>query len=123
MSRILSSPLSPGHINRHGRKYRYARARVHFLLVCRSGVQPQHDDLGDSGLHRPCNHRKSVGYRDFLLTGHAIGDDPAADPATAAENLPPKFLAGCRIERIEVAAQVAKEHDASGGWSESAEKG
>jgi hypothetical protein len=43
-------------------------------LVIRSGaVQPQYDDRGDDGLHRPCNHRKAVSHRDLLLAVHASG--------------------------------------------------
>src|SRR5271156_6186330 len=81
-------------------------------------VQPQHDDLGGSRFRRPRNHRKTVGHGDFLLTVHAISDHSAADPAAAAEFLPPEFLARRRIERIEVAAQVAKEDDAPSGRSD-----
>ena len=72
----------------------------------------------DSDLRSPDFNRKSGGnvagrHRDFLRAVGCISDHSAGD--RAADLLTPQLLAGGGVERIKVAAHVAKEHEASGG--------
>ena len=80
---------------------------------------PRHDDLGGHDLRWPGEVRKAGRHGNLLRTVRGIGDHAAAD--RAAEILAPKFLAGGGIERIEVAAHVAEEHDAAGRRSHAAD--
>src|SRR5215475_83691 len=58
-------------------------------------------------------------HRDFLSAVHRVCDHPAAD--RAADLLSPQFLAGCRLNRIEIAARVAKQNKAPSGWRHAAQ--
>jgi hypothetical protein len=81
---FLKTPPSPRQSRKEASVRWAPRARAHSSLLCRSTVQPQNDDRGDDGLHRPCNHRKAVSHCDLLLTVNAVRDHPAADPAALA---------------------------------------
>src|SRR5271165_997551 len=95
-----------------------------YASLARSGtVKAQDDDSGRSRLRWPRDHGEAVGHGNFLGTVHAIGDDAAPDAAADAEHLAPELLAVGRIERIEVAAEIAEEHHAAGGWGDGAENG
>src|SRR5208282_4541507 len=63
-------------------------------------------------LNRPGGGYEASRHRDFLHAVDVIGDDAAPD--RAADLLTPKLLAGVGVERIEVAAHIAKEYQASG---------
>ena len=65
--------------------------------------------------------REAGRHRNFLRTVRGIGDHTAAD--RAADLLAPQLLAVGGIERIEVAAQIAEEHDAAGRRRHAAEIG
>src|ERR1700730_8142723 len=89
-------------------------------LSARGGaVEAQHFDLGGHDLRWPGEHRKAARHGNFLRTVRGIGNHTAGD--RAAELLAPKFLAVGGIERIEVAAQIAEEHDPAGRRSHSAD--
>ena len=87
-------------------------ARLFLVMVRVGAVEAEDDDLGGHDLRRPREHRKAGRHGNFLRTVRGIGDHAAAD--RAAEILAPKLLAVGGIERIEVAADVAEEHDAAG---------
>src|SRR5262245_45421883 len=84
-----------------------------------AAVEAQHDDLGLDDLRRPGEVREAGRHRDLLRAVRRVGDHAAAD--AAAEILAPEFLAAGGIERIEVAAHVAEEHDPSGRRSHAAD--
>ena len=65
------------------------------------------------------SHHNADRHGDLLRTARGIGDHAAAD--RAAEMLAPKFLPIGGIERIEVAAHIAEEHDAAGRRSHAAD--
>src|SRR5271166_3302898 len=88
-------------------------------LVHGGALEAKDFNLGGHDFRRPGEHGKAARHGDFLRAVGGIGDHAAADRAT--EILPPKFLAGCGVERIEIAADVAEEDDASGRRSHAAE--
>src|SRR4029077_17139283 len=71
----------------------------------------QYHDLGGHDFRWPGEHREPTRHGDFLRTVRGVGDHAAGD--RAAEVLAPELLAIGGIERVEVAAYIAKEHDAS----------
>src|SRR5271154_2941927 len=75
-------------------------------------LKAQDFDFGGHDFRWPCEIGKSARHGNFLRTVHRIGDHSAAD--RSAELLAPKFLAVGSIKRIEVAANIAEEYDASG---------
>src|SRR5271157_3994095 len=75
-------------------------------------VEPEDYDLGFHDLGRPGEHGEAGRHSDLLRALRSIGDHAAGD--RAAEVLAPELLACGRIERIEVAADIAEEHDATG---------
>src|SRR5262245_9243962 len=83
-----------------------------------AAVEAQHHDLGLDDLRRPGEVREAGCHRDLLRAVHRVGDHAAAD--RAAEILAPQFLAAGGVERIEVFAYVAEEHEASGRTSQAA---
>src|SRR5262245_9406350 len=78
-----------------------------------AALEAQHHDLGLDDLRRPGEVREAGCHRDLLRAVHRVGDHAAAN--RAAEILAPQLLAAGGVERIEVAAHVAEEHDASSG--------
>src|SRR5215510_8309265 len=82
-------------------------------------VEAQHDDLGLDDLRRPRGVREARRHRDLLRAVRRVGYHATADGA--AEILAPELLAAGGIERIEVAAHVAEEHDAPGRRSHAAD--
>src|SRR5215469_9162905 len=70
-------------------------------------------DLRGRNWNRPKRRYEAGRHRDFLRAVRRIGDDAAGD--RAVNLLTPKLLAVGGVNRIEVSADVAKEHEASGG--------
>src|SRR5215475_7124122 len=83
-----------------------------------AAIEAQHDDLGLHDLGRPGEVGEAGRHGNLLRAVRRVGDHAAAD--RAAEILAPELLAGGGVERIEVAADVAEEHDAPGGRSHAA---
>src|SRR5262245_42929858 len=84
-----------------------------------AGVEAQHHDLGRDDLCRPGDVREAGRHRHLLRTVRRVGDHAAAD--RAAEILAPQLLAAGGIESIEVAADIAEEHDPARRRSHAAE--
>src|SRR5215831_7342230 len=76
-------------------------------------VEAEHDDLGVHGFRGPGEHRKPPRHGHLLRAARGIGDHATAE--RTAELLPPQLLARGGIERVEVAADIAEEHDPTGG--------
>src|SRR6516225_4726871 len=76
-------------------------------------------DLGAADLNGEGGGYVAGRYRDLLHAVYGISDHPAGD--RAADLLTPQLLAIGGVDRIKVAAGVAKEHEASGGRSHGAE--
>ena len=74
-------------------------------------LEAQYLDLGGHDLRRPGRAGEAGRHRNFLRAVRRVGDHTTAE--SAAELLAPKFLAGGGVERVEIAADVAEEHDAS----------
>ena len=73
--------------------------------------QTQYRHLGGRDLRWPKDFRETVRNGHSLRPIDGIGDDAAAN--RAADFLTPQFAAICCVERVEIAAHVAEEHDAS----------
>ena len=74
-------------------------------------LDAQYLDLGSNDLCWPGRACEARRHRDLLRAVRHVGNHAACD--RAAELLAPKFLAGGGVERVEIAADVAEEHDAS----------
>src|SRR5215472_3199959 len=94
----------------------------HFSRPC-GGVlltlDAQYLDLGSNDLCWPGRACEARRHRDLLRAVRHIGNHAACD--RAAELLAPKFLAGGGVERVEIAADVTEEHDASGRRGQAAD--
>src|SRR5271167_1824236 len=77
-------------------------------------LEAQDRDLRSPDFGRHSGRYVAGRHRDFLGAVHCISDHPATD--RAADLLAPQLPAGLRIKRIEIAAHVAEEHKAPGGW-------
>src|SRR5271156_3782616 len=81
-------------------------------------LEAQDRDLRSPDFGRHSGRYVAGRHRDFLGAVHRISDHPAAD--RAADLLAPQLLAGRRVNCIEIAAQVTKEHQAPSGRRHSA---
>src|SRR5215469_11492493 len=82
-------------------------------------LEAQYLDLGSNDLCWPGRACEARRHRDLLRAVRHIGNHAACD--RAAELLAPEFLAGGGVERVEIAADVAEEHDASGRRGQAAD--
>src|SRR5450631_244000 len=82
-------------------------------------LETQNGDLRFADVGRHGRRNVAGRHGNLLRAVGRIGDHSAAD--RAADLLTPQLLAGGGVERIEVAAHVAKEHEASGSRRHGAE--
>src|SRR5262245_24205938 len=80
----------------------------------RSFIDPQHYNLRGTDNGWPLDMRKASGHRDPLRAICRVRDHTPAN--CAVKRLAPKLLSGGRVERVEVAANIAEEQQAAGRW-------
>jgi len=79
-------------------------------LAIRVAFDAKDRDLGSPDFGRKGGRHVAGRHRDFLRAVHCVSDHAATD--RAADLLAPQLLAGRRLKRIEIAAHIAKEHQA-----------
>src|ERR1700756_1697626 len=83
------------------------------LIGSRSALDAEDCDLRSPDFGRKGGRYVTGRHRDLLRAVHRISDHAATD--RAADLLAPQLLAGRRVNCIEIAARVAKEHKAPSG--------